>query len=976
MRNSFVLRTLCLALLLVLGAHSAPAYDNIRFNNGAIASLNPGSTLMRIRVPASGTLQDGTTYATSVRQAMLDWNAQLGRMQFLPVIESSGAGDEDNSVIEVFFSSTIYGSTFGSSTLAVTLTSGYLRSDGTGALYGCDVIFNSAYTWNSYRGGQQSAQDIRRVAIHEFGHVLGLDHPDQAVPMQNVQAIMNSTVSSIDSLQPDDIAGGRSLYGPPGSATPPANDLFANATPITLTSATQTFSGSSVHAFKEAGEPFHGSGEPGGSSVWWKWTAPVNGTLKVTTRNSTFDTMLAAYTGSTLGALNQIATNDDEQAPGSVPEAQRIRTSIVTINVTAGTTYHFAVDGWASEQGSVFLNLELTSRPVITSNPASQHVMVGDSVTFTADAFGSGVMSYQWRKGGTAIQGATGSSFTIASAAPGDAGSYDVMVTNAQGSTTSSAATLNVGKIAQSINFSLPTSMTYTANPISLNASATSGLPVSFSIISGPATVTGDQLTLSGAGSITIAAAQAGDALFDPAPTVTRTVQVNGTSQYVTFNFPEEIEYSFTPITLHATASSGLPITYTVLSGPATVAGNQLTTTGIGDVQLRARQEGNSAVLPAEAVVSFGISRIEQSFRFVNMPAQLTFTPAPIEMTLSARFDSPFDFTVQSGPGEIVDGKLVLTGAGTVVVWAKQVPLSEFHLAETMGWVVEVAPAAAEITLGTETLVYDGTPRARSYATQPAGLAVELRYNGSLTPPTNAGTYAVSATISDPRYTGSAIGTLTIAKATQTIAFAELLDVAFTTTPLTLVASASSGLAVAFEITSGAASVSGDALTLLGTGPVTVRATQLGNMNYEAATAVERTFDVATTFTSWRLDHFTAGELNDLAISGPHADPDADGLANLIEYALGLRPREADASPSFTLTLTQNGGLYEFAYLRLSERADVTCLVQASADLVSWSDAGITHQQSGMEDGRQRWVATAAAGAGPVFFRLKVSRAE
>ena len=56
--------------------------------------------------------------------------------------------------------------------------------------------------------------DLHRVAIHEFGHFWGLDHPDERG--QTVPAIMNSAVSSIDRLQPDDINGITALYPPVG----------------------------------------------------------------------------------------------------------------------------------------------------------------------------------------------------------------------------------------------------------------------------------------------------------------------------------------------------------------------------------------------------------------------------------------------------------------------------------------------------------------------------------------------------------------------------------------------------------------------------------------------------------------------------------------------------------------------------------------------------------------------------------------
>jgi hypothetical protein len=85
-----------------------------------------------------------------------------------------------------------------------------------------------------------------------------------------------------------------------------------------------------------------------------------------------------------------------------------------------------------------------TSAPVIVTQPVSQSVAAGASVTLTVTASGSGTLQYQWRKGGSAISGATASSYTIASAAATDAGSYDVVVSNTLGSATSNAVTLDV----------------------------------------------------------------------------------------------------------------------------------------------------------------------------------------------------------------------------------------------------------------------------------------------------------------------------------------------------------------------------------------------------------------------------------------------------------------------------------------------------------------------------------------------------
>jgi hypothetical protein len=83
--------------------------------------------------------------------------------------------------------------------------------------------------------------------------------------------------------------------------------------------------------------------------------------------------------------------------------------------------------------------------PQITTQPVNQTVSTGQSATFSVAATGGAPLQYQWRNGGTAIAGATGSSYTIAATASGDNGSsFTVVVSNADGSMTSSAAMLTV----------------------------------------------------------------------------------------------------------------------------------------------------------------------------------------------------------------------------------------------------------------------------------------------------------------------------------------------------------------------------------------------------------------------------------------------------------------------------------------------------------------------------------------------------
>jgi hypothetical protein len=76
-----------------------------------------------------------------------------------------------------------------------------------------------------------------------------------------------------------------------------------------------------------------------------------------------------------------------------------------------------------------------------------------------------------------------------------------------------------------------------------------------------------------------------------------------------TINFPAipTQTYGAGPLTLNATASSGLPVTYAVTSGPATVVGNMLTITGVGSVTVMASQAGNNFYVPATASQTFAV---------------------------------------------------------------------------------------------------------------------------------------------------------------------------------------------------------------------------------------------------------------------------------------------------------------------------------------------------------------------------------
>lgn len=164
--------------------------------------------------PTSIVLQDGfANWNACAADAVATWNGYLDFVTFSSVSSTTVSQVSGDGINSVFFSNTIFGDSFDDSTIAVTVIETTANSQKVTSE--ADVVVNTAYRFDSYRGPQQSDArgdviDLHRVLLHEFGHVLGLDHV--TFPTLGL-AIMEPNISDMDHPATDDVDGIRFLYG-------------------------------------------------------------------------------------------------------------------------------------------------------------------------------------------------------------------------------------------------------------------------------------------------------------------------------------------------------------------------------------------------------------------------------------------------------------------------------------------------------------------------------------------------------------------------------------------------------------------------------------------------------------------------------------------------------------------------------------------------------------------------------------------
>jgi hypothetical protein len=566
-------------------------------------------------------------------------------------------------------------------------------------------------------------------------------------------------------------------------------------------------------------------------------SGPGAGGTSVTITGTNFSNASAVK----FGAISATYTvNSSTQITAAAP-AGAVGAVDVTVTTPGGTSTTSAFDHFTYVLASKTINFTPPTSPVAINSSATLIATAsnGDPVTFSVT---SGTASIHTLSGVSTITYTNAGSVTITA---------NSAATSIYAAATPVFYTVVVNQIGQTITFPPPGSpVTYsTGLTTTLTASASSGLAVAYKVISGPANVSGAVLSYTGPGTVVVEADQSGDGTYTAATPMQRTIVVNAVPT-ITFTIPNQT-YGAAPFQVNATSNSSAAFTYTLTSGNATVTpGGMVTLTGVGPVTIGVSQaaagnftsgSGFATFTVGKGTATIALGNLTQTYTGSPLPITASTTPTGLNVSITYAGSSTAPSAAGSYPivATVVDsnhagsttGTLVIAKATAAVVLSNltqtytgsPLPVTASttptglnvsityaggstapsaagsypivatvvdpnYSGSTTGTTLVIAKATAAITLGNLAQTYTGSPLPITASTTPTGLNVSITYAGSSTAPTAAGSYAIQATVVDSNYTGSATGTLVIAKTSAAVVLSGLTQT-YTGSPLPVTAS-------------------------------------------------------------------------------------------------------------------------------------------------------------------------------------------
>jgi uncharacterized protein YhjY with autotransporter beta-barrel domain len=662
------------------------------------------------------------------------------------------------------------------------------------------------------------------------------------------------------------------------TATAPAG--AAGTVDVRVTTAGGTSATSAADQFTYVGAPTVTALSPTAGPTTGGTSVIITGTRFTGATAVTFGA--TAATGFTVNSANQITATAPAGAAGTID---------IRVTTTGGTSATSAADQYT-----------YVGAPTVTSiSPTAGPTTGGTTVTITGTRL-SGATAVTF--GATAATGFTvNSASQITATAPAGTGTVDIRVTSVGGTSATSAADQYTYAAAPTVTATGAVVVAFnTATPIDVSASITgshSSIAVATSPSHGTTSIAGDVITYTpasnyaGTDSFTFTATGVGGTSA-PA-TVSLTVSLG--DQTITFNALANASLSASPLTLSATATSGLSVSFfSDTAAICTVSGTSLTLLQTGTCTIRAEQPGDTTWAAAPSA--------SRSF---------TVTPANLVMATGAASGT----TVGAAYSQ------ANTGSGGVAPYAYALAAGAF-------------PPGT--TLNTSTGVVSGAPT----------VAGTFSYIVRVTDSQGA-----------PVTTNGPVVTVTIAKGNQTLSFTSTAPSAVVGGPAYAVtATASSGLAAGFSLdgASTGCAIAGGSVTFTSPGTCVINANQPGDSNWNTASQVQQSFAVianppiADDAPGWLVAYNSPGRGLDLSVwisGGAHdsiavVTPPAHGTTSVAGDVVTYTPTAGYFGvDSFTYTATGPGGTSNVALVHLTvETPAAPVVTDRSGVAVSYNGSG------------------------------------
>lgn len=326
-------------------------------------------------------------------------------------------------------------------------------------------------------------------------------------------------------------------------------------------------------------------------------------------------------------------------------------------------------------------------------------------------------------------------------------------------------------------------------------------------------------------------------------------------SQTITFGTLSNKTVGDASFTLAGSASSGLAISYSSSNtAVATVSGNTVTLVGAGNVTITASQPGDGNYNAATDVPqSFTVNKGSQTITFAQ-PNAKTYNAEPFTLGATTSSGLAITYTSSNPLVATVSGTTVtIVGVGTTDITASQSGNANYTAATNVVRTLTVNKASQTITFAVLEAKKTGDPVFSLDATASSGLSISYQssntsvatVSGSMVTIVGSGTTTITASQSGNANYNAATNVVQslVVKMNQVISFSQISVKTFGDAAFTLSATTTSGLPVTFSSASEKVTISGNQVTIVKPGLVTIKAVQSGNDTFSEATA-EQTFCV------------------------------------------------------------------------------------------------------------------------------------